>query len=50
MENLVLGEIEISGKLDRDDECYVKIYKESAYLTKDDIQQVIDHLTELLKL
>jgi len=41
--------IEINGGFDSEDECYVYIENESAFLNKEEIQQVIDHLTELLK-
>ena len=50
MIDLKLEEIEISGLLDKDGDCRVWIYDRTAYLSKEEMQQVIDHLTELLKL
>ena len=44
-----LGIFEISRKLDKDGDCFIQMEKEVAFLNKDDIQQVIDHLTLLLE-
>jgi len=51
MEKLVIEReaVEIEGKLDDDNECYFRMYNSFAYLNKEEMQQVIDHLTELLK-
>ena len=51
MEDLKLervGTIEVAGKLDEDGECCI-CTEGSAFLDKEEIQQVIDHLTLLLK-
>ena len=50
MEKLLVEEIEISGLLDKDGDCRVWIYDRTAYLNREQVQKVIDHLTELLKL
>ena len=50
MEKLRLEEIEISGMLDQDGDCRVWANDRTSYLNKEEMQQVIDHLTELLKL
>ena len=42
--------LEISEKLDEDGECFIQMGNDDAYLNKVEVQQVIDHLTELLKL
>ena len=51
MKDLVIEResVEIEGKLDDDDECYFRMYNSFAYLNREEIQQVIDHLTKLLK-
>ena len=49
MKDLVLGEIEISGVLDKDGESRVLINDSAVYLNKAEMQRVINHLSELLK-
>jgi len=52
MRDLVIErlDLEISGKLDKDDECHVLLYNNvDFFLKKEEVQQVIDHLTLLLK-
>ena len=49
MEDLKLEQVEISGVFDRDDECRVDVRNVSAFINKEEVQQVINHLTLLLK-
>ena len=41
--------VEIDGSFDSDGDCYVHMDSGFAYLNREEVQQVIDHLTLLLK-
>jgi len=48
MKNLKLRQVEIIGVLDKDGEC--EMWSDGhTFLSKEEMQQVIDYLTELLK-
>jgi len=49
MERLDLKYFGIDEKLDRDGDCRVWTTANNTYLNKEEMQKVIDHLTELLK-
>jgi len=49
MEKLLVEDLEIGGEFDDDGECRIWC-DQSTYLNREQVQQVIDHLTELLKL
>ena len=50
MEDLELSQFEIDGRIDCDGDCEIRIIGMGhTYLNKEEIQQVIDHLTLLLK-
>ena len=48
MKNLLVEDLEIGGEFDFDGECRI-CCDESTYLNREQVQQLIDHLTELLK-
>jgi len=50
MEKLLVEDLEIGGEFDFDGECYFQMDNGSAYLNREQVQKVIDHLTKLLKL
>ena len=50
MDDLILSQLEIDGRIDCDGDCEIRIVGMGhAYLNKEEMQQVINHLTELLK-